>query len=386
MPNCAPWSPGTRRSSSPIWTGAREFINQYDPLRPERRHGRGLRPRALQRYADLRAADTGRLHGLWLDGTLVGGVLFLDLRRGARQLRGRLLAGAGRHRRGLVTRAMRVLIDWAVDERGIHRVEWVAASGNEAQPQRRPAARHDPRRGAPRGLSPTTAYGTTWRSGRSWPPSGVRHARLGALGEGIKRTSQTRPYGAPMGTKTQRPEDATDESDHGERPTDSTDEEAAEAEVERAERRGQAPAPSGADADRDAGRDDPDDDLDAIRTATEDETPTGCRPGSRRPAAVVVRRPRPRLLTGTGSARSSPRARPSWASSSRLQWRMASQISEVYGDAWQPTALVDGFFALLALIVGVRAGPARLRRPRQAQRWVKSPSPGAGSRSASSGS
>jgi RimJ/RimL family protein N-acetyltransferase len=25
---------------------------------------------------------------------------------------------------------MRVLIDWAVEERGIHRVEWVAASGN----------------------------------------------------------------------------------------------------------------------------------------------------------------------------------------------------------------------------------------------------------------
>lgn len=27
---------------------------------------------------------------------------------------------------------MRVLIDWAVEERGIHRVEWVAASGNTA--------------------------------------------------------------------------------------------------------------------------------------------------------------------------------------------------------------------------------------------------------------
>jgi len=25
---------------------------------------------------------------------------------------------------------MRILIDWAVEERGIHRVEWVAAAGN----------------------------------------------------------------------------------------------------------------------------------------------------------------------------------------------------------------------------------------------------------------
>ncbi len=31
----------------------------------------------------------------------------------------------------------------------------------------------------------------------------------------------------------------------------------------------------------------------------------------------------------------------------------AQQISEIYGDAWHTTALVNGLFALLALIVGV---------------------------------
>ncbi|MEU2902210.1 hypothetical protein ABZ771_04890 [Streptomyces globisporus] len=31
----------------------------------------------------------------------------------------------------------------------------------------------------------------------------------------------------------------------------------------------------------------------------------------------------------------------------------AQQISEIYGDAWHTTALVNGFFALLALLVGV---------------------------------
>jgi ribosomal-protein-serine acetyltransferase len=34
--------------------------------------------------------------------------------------------------RGLVTRAVRLIIDWAVDERSIHRVEWRVSSANEA--------------------------------------------------------------------------------------------------------------------------------------------------------------------------------------------------------------------------------------------------------------
>jgi ribosomal-protein-serine acetyltransferase len=33
--------------------------------------------------------------------------------------------------RGLVTRAVRVIIDWAVEERGIHRVEWLVSAANE---------------------------------------------------------------------------------------------------------------------------------------------------------------------------------------------------------------------------------------------------------------
>ncbi|TXS07838.1 GNAT family N-acetyltransferase, partial [Streptomyces sp. wa22] len=30
----------------------------------------------LQRYADRQATDTGRIYGIWQDGTLVGGVMF----------------------------------------------------------------------------------------------------------------------------------------------------------------------------------------------------------------------------------------------------------------------------------------------------------------------
>ncbi|MEU0136113.1 GNAT family protein [Streptomyces sp. NPDC006296] len=84
----------------------------------------------LQRYADQQAADSGRLYGIWLDGTLVGGVLFrtFEAKNGTCEIGCWLEAAA--EGRGLVTRAARILIDWAVDVRGMHRVEWVASSAN----------------------------------------------------------------------------------------------------------------------------------------------------------------------------------------------------------------------------------------------------------------
>jgi ribosomal-protein-serine acetyltransferase len=109
----------------------REFINRYVPFGEQALDAEGARE-LLQRHADRRAADTGSLHGLWLEGTLVGGVLFLnvDAAQGTCEVGCWLEpAAAGR---GLVTRAMRVLLDFAVEERGMHRVEWVAAAENEA--------------------------------------------------------------------------------------------------------------------------------------------------------------------------------------------------------------------------------------------------------------
>ncbi|MFJ2727991.1 GNAT family N-acetyltransferase [Streptomyces collinus] len=85
----------------------------------------------IRSYADKRAADAGALHGIWLDGRLVGGVLFRvwDTPSGVCEAGCWLEpAAAGR---GLVTRAMRLLLDWAFDERGMHRVEWHASSANE---------------------------------------------------------------------------------------------------------------------------------------------------------------------------------------------------------------------------------------------------------------
>ncbi|AVH56332.1 MULTISPECIES: GNAT family N-acetyltransferase [Streptomyces] len=108
----------------------REFITQHIPFGTNATDAGSARA-VLQKYADMRAADTGSLHGLWLDGKLVGGVLFLnfDAERGNCEV-GCWLEPAGTGR-GLVTRAMRVLIDWAVGARGIHRVEWHASSANE---------------------------------------------------------------------------------------------------------------------------------------------------------------------------------------------------------------------------------------------------------------
>ena len=109
----------------------REFIGQFIPFGSKATDVVSARE-TLQRYADMRAADTGSFHGIWLDGRLVGGVLTLnfDAEQGNAEV-GCWLEPAATGR-GLITRAMRVLIDWAIEDRGIHRVEWIAASGNLA--------------------------------------------------------------------------------------------------------------------------------------------------------------------------------------------------------------------------------------------------------------
>ncbi|MGP8296513.1 GNAT family N-acetyltransferase [Streptomyces inhibens] len=84
----------------------------------------------LQSYADKTAADTGRLYGIWLDGLLVGGVLFRVFDAAAGNCEAGCWLEPAAAGRGLVTRAARVIIDWAVQERGMHRVEWLVSSEN----------------------------------------------------------------------------------------------------------------------------------------------------------------------------------------------------------------------------------------------------------------
>ncbi|WP_345631039.1 GNAT family N-acetyltransferase [Rugosimonospora acidiphila] len=109
----------------------REFIGRYIAL-PDAVTDLASSREFLQSYADKVAADRGGVYGIWADGTLVGGVLFrtMDVGRGTAEA-GCWLEPAAVGR-GLVTRAARVIIDWAIEERGIHRVEWVVSSANQA--------------------------------------------------------------------------------------------------------------------------------------------------------------------------------------------------------------------------------------------------------------
>lgn len=84
----------------------------------------------LQRYADNTASDTQRIFGIWLDDKLVGGVLLRDLNvpQGRAEV-GCWLEPAATGK-GLITKAATLLIDWAIRERGVHRVEWLVSSKN----------------------------------------------------------------------------------------------------------------------------------------------------------------------------------------------------------------------------------------------------------------
>lgn len=85
----------------------------------------------LQGYADKRARDAGGIWGIWLDGVLVGGVMFVSFDTALGLCEAGCWLEPGAQGRGLIARAAQRIIDWAVDERGIARVEWRTRSGNE---------------------------------------------------------------------------------------------------------------------------------------------------------------------------------------------------------------------------------------------------------------
>ncbi|MFE6687605.1 GNAT family N-acetyltransferase [Streptomyces sp. NPDC057743] len=109
----------------------REYIGQHIGL-PDAVTDLATSRSYLQSYAEKEAADTGRIYGIWTGGKLVGGVLFrtMDVALGTAEAGCWLEPSAAG--KGLVTRAARVIIDWAVEERGIHRVEWLVSTANEA--------------------------------------------------------------------------------------------------------------------------------------------------------------------------------------------------------------------------------------------------------------
>jgi RimJ/RimL family protein N-acetyltransferase/SAM-dependent methyltransferase len=85
----------------------------------------------LQRMANSHANDSRHMYGIWQDGTLVGGALFpvFDTANGMCEIGVWLVPEA--QGRGLITRASRYLIDWAIAERGMQRVSWHTDPRNE---------------------------------------------------------------------------------------------------------------------------------------------------------------------------------------------------------------------------------------------------------------
>ncbi|MGW8352671.1 GNAT family N-acetyltransferase [Streptomyces wedmorensis] len=107
----------------------REFVGQHIAL-PDFVADLDSARAYLTSYAEKAANDAGRLYGIWTGGTLVGGVLFrtFDAANGTAEAGCWLEPSAAG--KGLITRACRIIIDWAIEERGIHRVEWLASSEN----------------------------------------------------------------------------------------------------------------------------------------------------------------------------------------------------------------------------------------------------------------
>lgn len=110
---------------------ARESVDPWIPWASRSTNLESARA-TLTRYAESAARDGGRIYGIWLDGTLVGGTMFVsfDAATGKCEI-GCWLEPAGRGR-GLITRAAEHLIDWAVRERGMHRIEWITRPDNTA--------------------------------------------------------------------------------------------------------------------------------------------------------------------------------------------------------------------------------------------------------------
>lgn len=86
----------------------------------------------LQRYADRVAADSGRIYALWRDGEMVGGTLYRVFDVPGRTCEIGAWLSPNATGRGLITRAVEAMVAWAVDVRGMHRVEWRCVPENEA--------------------------------------------------------------------------------------------------------------------------------------------------------------------------------------------------------------------------------------------------------------
>jgi RimJ/RimL family protein N-acetyltransferase len=84
----------------------------------------------LARYAETTARDGARIFGIWADGALVGGVMFVEFSAAAGTCEIGCWLEPSAEGRGYVTPACRALLDWAFTVRGINRAEWRCRADN----------------------------------------------------------------------------------------------------------------------------------------------------------------------------------------------------------------------------------------------------------------
>ncbi|PWJ47046.1 Protein N-acetyltransferase, RimJ/RimL family [Quadrisphaera granulorum] len=84
----------------------------------------------LSRYATATATDGARLYGIWCEGRLVGGVMFVAFSAASGVCEIGCWLEPGAEGRGLVSAAVGRLLDWALLERGLNRAEWRCRADN----------------------------------------------------------------------------------------------------------------------------------------------------------------------------------------------------------------------------------------------------------------
>jgi ribosomal-protein-serine acetyltransferase len=84
----------------------------------------------LQRYADATARDGNRIFGIWLDGLLIGGVMFVEFSAASGTCEIGCWSEPAGEGHGLISAAVRMLLTYAFEERGLHRAEWRCRADN----------------------------------------------------------------------------------------------------------------------------------------------------------------------------------------------------------------------------------------------------------------
>jgi ribosomal-protein-serine acetyltransferase len=85
----------------------------------------------LQRFADGHADDSMHLFGLWHNGKVIGGVMLIDFDANTGNCAIGVWIAPEFQGLGLISKAARSVIDWAIMARGMSRVQWSTNPANE---------------------------------------------------------------------------------------------------------------------------------------------------------------------------------------------------------------------------------------------------------------